>query len=184
MFGVILLVDDNGVTGMYYQKSDSWQATEIYVEVEDIFDCGHNHSQTLEIRSENPVTLFDTAQLLQNQFTQLETVNDLPPWRGRKTGNIRYRDIDRSSSSSCPTMHKLTVEVHGTNIPISSVLEPLPYTDVDLVDVELDLEPEPDVDDFGSDDNQDDAYLNDSIQIQYPMTFSESWLGSEGLTSR
>ena len=54
-------------------------------------------------------------------------------------------------------MHELTIKTHGAANPISSLLEPLPYTDVDLVDVELDSEPEPNANDFDSDDNHDNA---------------------------
>nr|XP_027087692.1 uncharacterized protein LOC113709138 [Coffea arabica] len=188
IFGAMPLVDDNGVAGMYYLKSGSRQPTEIYVKVEEISNyCGHD-SQTFEIGSgiqaEPPYHLFDPTNLHHSQLTQVEAVDDLPSRTGRRKGNMRCREIDRPTTSSRPSMHKSTIMAHAADIPTSSMLDPLPYTDIDLVDVEIGSEPEPDDDNSGSDDDQDDVYPVHSIQARDQTTFAEPFLGSEGPSLR
>ena len=52
-------------------------------------------------------------------------------------------------------MNELTIKSYGAAKPISSLWEPLPYQAVDLVDVEVDSEPEQKAHAFDREDNQD-----------------------------
>ncbi|XP_071938294.1 uncharacterized protein [Coffea arabica] len=193
-FGAMPLVNDNGVAGLYYLQSDSRLATEIYVEVEEVFHLQEDDSQILGVVSANldrggssseHISLFQSGGLFESQMTQLDVGDVQPRHRGRRRGNGRRSNNDPSSTSGQPIEHTSSFQTRCTDIESSPMFDALPSTDIQFVDVDMNSEPEPnlsgsDEENHQHDTDRQDGYSNLPTTTYDDMGRNAPWITREG----
>lgn len=148
VFGAMPLVDDDGVDAIYYLKGNIREATELYVEVEDVPELEEHYNQVSQLdqgTSQCAPVQMDVARtddFYGSQVPELEC-GDVQPTRRRRRRGIRGR-VDVHPSSSQVDIHTtFEEEFRGEQNDEFTVRLPSGEADIEFVAADSDSEPEP-----------------------------------------